>query len=75
MSLARTQVATKHRETLNKLQVADVPRGVLSNQDTQCHLALSGGDRAGGPSSAEQGAKFTEDRGPYLPRRREAPKS
>lgn len=67
-------MATKHRESLNQLQVADVPRGALSNQDMQCHLALSRGDRAGGPSSAEQGAKFTEDRGPYLPRWREAPK-
>lgn len=37
-------MATKHRESLHKLQVADVPRGALSNQDTQSHLALSGGD-------------------------------
>lgn len=43
-SSARIQVATKHRESLHKLQVADVPRGALSNQDTQSHLALSGGD-------------------------------
>lgn len=47
-------MATKHRESLNQLQVADVPRGALSNQDTLCHLALSGGDRAGGEQSSRR---------------------